>query len=260
MRQSDSSCSLSQPPASLAAGSTGYIHSIENGGFVDGPGIRFVVFFSGCPLRCQYCHNPDTWAMQDGTLTEAQALLAKIAGAAGFLRRGGGVTFSGGEPLMQPDFLLALLHGCKQLGLHTALDTSGQLGERALDELLALTDLVLLDIKSFHPQTYKDVTGAELRPVLQFAERLAAVRKPVWLRFVLVPGLTDSLSNIAELAAFARGLGNVAAVEVLPFHQLGQYKWQFAGLPYRLGAVRPPSQAELAAAQRLFTEHGLTVR
>ena len=167
----------------------GWVHSTEAGGAVDGPGIRHVLFLSGCMLRCRYCHNPDTWHMHKGKPTTSREVLREIAGYAKFLIHAkGGVTLTGGEPLVQPDFVAAILRGCKEMGLHTALDTAGFLGTHADDYLLADVDLVLLDIKAFSEETYRALTGVALQPTLDFAERLAAMNKPVWLRYVLVPG------------------------------------------------------------------------
>lgn len=239
---------LRPPPATARV--SGWVHSLESAGTADGPGLRFVVFFSGCPLRCLYCHNPDTWHMHDGTRTAAADVLAEVRSVAGFLRHGrGGITLSGGEPLVQPEFAAALLAGAKAMGLHTALDTSGFLGSHADDYLLADTDLVLLDIKSFDAETYRRLTGAALRPTLEFAERLAGLGKPIWLRYVLVPGLTDEPGAIDRLAEFAAGLGVVERVDVLPFHKMGEQKWQALGLPYTLSATQPPT-AELTGRVR----------
>lgn len=235
----------------------GYVHSVETGGAVDGPGLRFVVFLTGCALRCLYCHNPDTWHMPDGKKTGVASLLNEIALYRDFLvRTGGGVTATGGEPLAQPEFVTALFQGCKALGLHTALDTSGFLGANATDALLAATDLVLLDIKSFDPETYKRLTGGNLAPTLRFAERLSAMGKPTWLRYVLVPGLTDDLTSIEALAAYAGGLG-MAKVEVLPFHKMGESKWEALKLPYTLKDTQPPSAELVARVKRIFAGHGL---
>lgn len=237
---------------------SGWIHSVETAGTADGPGIRYVVFLSGCALRCRYCHNPDTWHMHQGTLTDAGAVLADISRYASFLRHAhGGVTLSGGEPLVQPEFAAALLAGCKRLDLHTALDTSGFLGSHASDALLADVDLVLLDIKAFSEATYRKLTGAPLRPTLEFAERLAALGKPVWLRYVLVPDLTDDRREIAGLAEFAAGLGNVARVDVLPFHKLGEHKWRELQLPYTLGDTQPPSAELVDEVRAIFRNQGL---
>lgn len=239
--------------------SSGYVHSVEIGGFVDGPGLRFVVFLAGCPLRCQYCHNPDTWKLPHER-TEAASVLERIASSAEFLKAGGGgVTLSGGEPLSQPEFARDLLSGSKELGLHTALDTSGFLGERATDELLSATDLVLLDIKSFDECTYREVTGREVGPTLRFAERLSAMCKPMWIRFVLVPGLTDSADNIEGLAAFVATLRSVERVEVLPFHQMAAHKWAELGLEYRLKDTAVPTDEMVERVKAVFQARGLPV-
>ena len=200
---------------------TGLVHSVESCGTVDGPGIRFVLFLSGCSLRCRYCHNPDTSYVRRGRLRSADDVLKEIARYRDFLQAaGGGVTLSGGDPLFQPDFAGAVLKGCRKLGLHTCLDTSGHLGVNAGEEMLADTDLVLLDIKAWNPKRYRALTGGELRPTLEFAERLASLRKPVWLRYVLVPGVTDNLEEIEELSRHAALLGNVERVDVLSAAQM----------------------------------------
>mgnify|MGYP001472046871 CR=1 FL=1 len=238
----------------------GWVHSVETGGSVDGPGLRYVLFLSGCPLRCLYCHNPDTRHMHDGTPTPSDEVVAEIATYADFLKRAhGGLTISGGEPLVQPEFCAAVFRGAKALGLHTALDTSGFLGSHADDHLLADVDLVLLDIKAFKESTYRRVTGAPLRPTLEFAERLALLGKPVWLRFVLVPGLTDDMAEIGGLADFAAGLGVVERVDVLPFHKMGEFKWRELGLPYQLADTQPPSDELVGQVRDTFREHGLRV-
>jgi pyruvate formate lyase activating enzyme len=226
---------------------------------VDGPGIRYVLFLSGCPLRCAYCHNPDTWHRHDGTLTSVADVLTDIARYRGFIQARGGVTLSGGEPLTQPRFVKALLRGCKEMGLHTALDTSGYLGAKVDDEMMADLDLVLLDIKAFSEKTYRRLTGAELKPTLDFARRLAAIGKPIVLRYVLVPGWTDQPAEIESLARFAARLGNVQRVDVLPFHQMGSHKWHDRGLRYRLDAVEPPSQELVDRTRALFRGAGLQV-
>jgi pyruvate formate lyase activating enzyme len=238
----------------------GWVHSTETGGAVDGPGIRFVLFLAGCLLRCRYCHNPDTWHMHHGKPTTSREVVDEIAGYANFLKRArGGVTLSGGEPLVQPDFTAAILRGCKELGLHTALDTAGFLGLHADDFLLADVDLVLLDIKAFTEATYKDLTGVALAPTLAFAERLARMKKPIWLRYVLVPGLTDKFDEIEGLAKFAAGLGNVERVDILPFHKMGEFKWKAEGVPYSLGDTPPPSPELVDRARATFRGAGLNV-
>ncbi len=236
---------------------TGLVHSVESCGTVDGPGIRFIVFLAGCSLRCLYCHNPDTSYKRQGKERAADDMLEEIGRYAAFLKAaGGGVTLSGGDPLFQPDFTRALLRGCKELGLHTCLDTSGHLGHNADAAMLADTDLVLLDIKAWNPEVYLRLTGKPLQPTLDFAERLTAMGKPVWLRYVLVPGWTDVPEAVEALAEYARGLGNVQRVDVLPFHQMGRYKWQELGLEYRLETVEPPEQAETERFRAIFRAHG----
>jgi pyruvate formate lyase activating enzyme len=238
----------------------GWVHSTETFGTADGPGIRYVLFLSGCPLRCMYCHNPDTWRRHEGRPTPVAEILGDIGAYRSFIGKGpGGVTLSGGEPLVQPNFCKAILRGCKEMGLHTALDTSGYLGKMADDELLNDVDLVLLDIKAGNEQVYQKVTGAKLEPTLRFAERLANMGKPVWLRYVLVPGVTDNLDDIAAVATFAAGLGNVERVDVLPFHKMGEHKWRDRGLDYSLEDVKPPSELVLGQARAVFRVAGLTL-
>lgn len=250
---------VTAPARTCAPAQTGRVHSIETAGMLDGPGIRQVIFLSGCPLRCLYCHNPDTACLDHGDERSADDLLADLSRRRAFLK-GGGLTLSGGEPLVQPGFVKTLLAGAKALGLHTAVDTSGHLGARADAELIALTDLWLLDIKSFIPDTYKRVTGVDPAPTLAFARRLAALNRPMWIRFVLVPGLTDAADNVAGVAAFVAGLGRaVERVEVLPFHKMGESKWEALGLPYTLTETQPPSPGATEAVRDVFRAHGLDV-
>lgn len=238
----------------------GYLHSVETAGTLDGPGIRRVLFLNGCPLKCVYCHNPDTRKFKCGISTDAFTELRAIAKQKDMLlSMNGGVTLSGGEPLSQPEFVKAVFEGCKMMGLHTALDTSGFVGHRADDELLSYTDLVLLDIKHFDPEGYKPVTGVDLQPTLDFAKRLAAMNKSVWLRYVLVPGYTDDMNAVSKMAAFARKLGNVERVEVLPFHKMGEYKWEALEMNYELFDTEEPTADLLAQTKARFEEEGLEV-
>ena len=237
----------------------GWVHSTETFGASDGPGIRYILFMSGCPLHCVYCHNPDTWHRRDGQLMTARDVLDDIEGYRHFISGHGGVTLSGGEPLVQPFFCAAVLRGCKEMGLHTALDTSGYLGHLADDEMLADVDLVLLDIKASRKSVYSRITDVQLEPTAVFAERLADIGKPVWLRYVLVPGYTDNLDDIAGLATYAAGLGNVERVDVLPFHKLGEHKWQARGLRYDLTSVTQPSEERTNEAREIFRAAGLFV-
>lgn len=234
----------------------GFIHSVETCGTVDGPGLRYVLFLHGCPLRCQYCHNPDAQGNPGGATLTAREAFADVLKYKAFIKKGG-LTISGGEPLMQPAFVHAMFAMAKAEGLHTTLDTSGFVGHKASDELLDLTDLVLLDIKSFSPMTHKLVTGVCVDQTLKFAKRLEARGNKVWIRFVLVPGLTDNPQNIDGLARFVSELGNVDRVEILPFHKMGEDKYKRAGLPYQLGNTPTPTESQITAARNIFAHHGI---
>ncbi|MEV6010769.1 pyruvate formate-lyase-activating protein [Streptomyces sp. NPDC051976] len=242
-----------------AVGTTGRVHSWDLSTGVDGPGTRFVLFLSGCPLRCLYCSNPDTWHMRDGRAMTVDETVAEIERYADFLiAAGGGVTLTGGEPLLQPAFTAEVLHRCRALGLHTALDTSGYLGARASDALLADTSLVLLDIKSFDAPTYRELTGAALPPTLTFATRLARLGIPTRIRYVLVPGWTDDEAAVDGLAAFVAGLSNVEQVDVLPFHKLGAPKYDKLGIPFPLRDTPVPDPELTRRVREQFRSHGLT--
>jgi pyruvate formate lyase activating enzyme len=234
----------------------GWIHSWETSAGQDGPGWRLIVYLSGCPLRCLYCHNPDTWKLGSGREMSTDSLWSEIRRYRPLLRKGG-ITFTGGEPLLQASFLHSLLRRAKDEGVHTAVDTSGFLGDRVDDAMMRDIDLVLLDIKSWNRGSYLRLTGQELDPTLRFARRLAVAARPVWLRYVLVPGLTDVPEEIDGLAAFAASLGNIERVDVLPFHQLGMTKWNDLGLDYKLRELHPPAPESVAAAVRIFAKHGL---
>jgi len=213
----------------------GYAHSYETSSRYDGPGVRVVLFLSGCLLRCTYCHNPDTWHLKDGTRVSVQQVLDRLKSFAPALRSlDGGLTISGGEAMVQMEFTRRILAGAKDMGLHTAIETSGFLGDKVDDRFLSALDLVLLDIKSSDPATYKKVTGRELAPTLRFAERLAKIGKPAWVRFTLVPGLTDDPANVEGIARFVAPMKNVQWVEVQPFHQMGAFKWKAMNLEYKL--------------------------
>jgi pyruvate formate lyase activating enzyme len=243
------------------AATWGWIHSYETGATVDGPGVRVMLFMSGCLLRCQYCHNPDTWHLKDGTQIELSHAIRRLHDFAPALRAmGGGITISGGEPLVQIGFTRGMFAAAKQLGLHTALDTSGFLGDRADDDYLSHVDLVLLDIKSGDPGTYRKVTGVDREPTLRFAERLSAMGKAVWVRFVLVPGLTDDPANIKKVAGFVAPMRNVEWVEVLPFHQMGAFKWKTLGLDYKLAHTPPPTKDQVSVAMDIFRGAGCRTR
>ncbi|MGW3942758.1 pyruvate formate-lyase-activating protein [Streptomyces phaeochromogenes] len=237
---------------------TGRIHSWDVSTGVDGPGTRFVLFVSGCPLRCLYCANPDTWHMRDGRETTVDEVMAEMEKYCAFITTaGGGVTLTGGEPLLQSAFTGEILRRCKDAGLHTVLDTSGFLGSRATDELLADTDLVLLDIKSFDVTTYRRVTGGRLAPTLSFATRLDRLGIPLWVRYVLVPGWTDDPAAVEGLARFAAGLGHVDRVDVLPFHKLGAAKYEALGIPFLLRDSPSPEPEVVQRVRQQFRARGL---
>jgi pyruvate formate lyase activating enzyme len=242
----------------LASGDMGFLHSFTTGSTVDGPGVRVVAWTTGCMWRCLYCHNPDTWTMTNGI----PVTVAKAAEELRKYRRGlqvmsGGFTLSGGDPLMQHRFAVKLLTAAKTMGIHTALDTNGFYGDRVSDAELETIDLVLLDIKTWDPERHRRLTGMDNGPTLEFARRLGARKRPVWLRYVLVPGLTDDQEDIARIAGFVAGLGNVERVDVLPFHQMGRYKWQKLGLPYTLEGVEPPSNELVEKTLAVFRTAGL---
>lgn len=238
----------------------GYVHSYEVGSIADGPGLRFVVFLTGCPLRCAYCHSPDTWHKFNGHPVTVARLAKTIRTYAAALRRPyGGVTFSGGEPLMQPTFLMAIARRCRHDGLHTCLDTSGHLGTCLTDDDLASFDLHLLDIKAGDPGTHERVTHQPLAPTLEHARRLSTLRRPMWIRYPLVPGLTDAYDNVEQCADFCGTLQAVERVEILRFHQMGRSKWERLGLAYPVADVAPPAAELVARVAGQFRSRGLTV-
>ena len=242
-------------------GAFGYAHSYETSSRYDGPGVRVVLFVSGCLLRCTYCHNPDTWHLKDGTYVPAQQVVDRLAGFAPALRAlDGGLTISGGEPMVQLAFTKQILAGAKKLGLHTAIETSGFLGDRVDESYLSVLDLVLLDIKSSNPDTYRAVTGRDLAPTLRFAERLASIGKPVWVRFTLVPGFTDDAANVEGIAKFVAPMKNVQWVEVQPFHQLGAFKWKAMNLEYKNANTPNPTPDLIARVIEQFRTAGCPVR
>jgi pyruvate formate lyase activating enzyme len=243
------------------AGAFGYVHSYESSSRYDGPGLRVVLFVSGCLLRCSYCHNPDTWHLKDGTYVSAQQVIDRLHTFAPALRSlDGGLTISGGEPMVQLAFTRRILAGAKEMGLHTAIETSGYLGDRVDDRYLSCLDLVLLDIKSSDPETYRSVTGRELAPTLRFAERLATIGKPVWVRFTLVPGFTDEPANVDGIARFVAPMKNVEWVEVQPFHQLGAFKWKAMNLEYKHANTPTPSPNLIERVIEQFRAAGCRAR
>jgi pyruvate formate lyase activating enzyme len=242
----------------LATGDMGFLHSFTTGSTVDGPGVRVVAWTAGCMWRCSYCHNPDTWTMSNGipvTVTKAVEELRKYR--EGLKVMAGGLTVSGGEPLMQHRFVEKLFAAATGMGIHTALDTNGYFGDRMSDAALDNVSLVLLDLKKWDTERHRRLTGMENGPTLAFARRLAAQRKPIWLRFVLVPGLSDDPADIEKIAAFAAELGVVERVDVLPFHQMGQYKWKKLGIEYTLDNVTPPTNEVVERTCGIFRGAGL---
>ncbi|HKA15190.1 MAG TPA: pyruvate formate-lyase-activating protein [Myxococcota bacterium] len=244
--------------AALASGDLGFLHSFTTGSTVDGPGVRVVAWTTGCMFRCLYCHNPDTWKMKNGIPVPVARAVEELRRYRHGLRvMSGGFTLSGGEPLMQDRFAVKLFTAAREMGIHTALDTNGFFGERLSDADLEAIDLVLLDIKGWDPERYRRLTGQDVAPTLAFAQRLAARGRTLWLRFVLVPGLTDDAGDIENIARFAARLGNVARVDVLPFHQMGRYKWEKLAMPYALADVKPASAEAAEAACEVFRSAGL---
>ncbi|HET7218862.1 MAG TPA: pyruvate formate-lyase-activating protein [Vicinamibacterales bacterium] len=242
----------------LATGDMGFLHSFTTGTTVDGPGVRVVAWTTGCMWRCRYCHNPDTWTITNGipvTVTRAAEELRKYRH--GLKVMAGGFTLSGGEPLMQHRFAVKLFTAAKAMGIHTALDTNGFYGDRLSDAELETIDLVLLDIKTWDAERHRQLTGMDVAPTLAFATRLAERKRTVWLRFVLVPGVTDDLDDIKHIAKFTARLGTVARVDVLPFHQMGKYKWKQLGIPYTLSDTEPPTMDEIERACAVFRAEGL---
>jgi len=238
----------------------GYVHSWEVGSTVDGPGIRFVGFVTGCLLRCQYCHNPDTWHKFNGqpvTVARAMQQIGKYVQVLKISK--GGITISGGEPMVQREFVMQIFHRCKQLGLHTCIDTSGRLGYKLSDQELMDIDLNLLDIKSGDPATYEKVTRQPLQPTLDYAKRLSDLARPMWVRFVLVPGLTDDYDNVEKVADVCAGLKSLERVEILRFHQMGREKWHKLGLEYTLEGIELPSAELTERVRGQFRSRGLTV-
>ncbi len=240
----------------------GRIHSLDTFGTVDGPGIRFVLFMQGCPLRCQFCHNPDSWDRTGGTLRSVEEILDEIEPYVDYYKSsGGGITVTGGEPTLQAAFVTELFKACKaKWGLHTALDTSGFCDQNRIGELLEVTDLVLLDLKLMSADGHRKLTGQKNERILSFAKLLSKRRKRMWIRHVLVPGLTDGASDLMALGRFAEGLSVVDRIEILPYHRMGSYKWQQLGIPYPLEGVMEPSGLEVERAEHYIEQGKLLVR
>ncbi|WP_249870328.1 pyruvate formate-lyase-activating protein [Oceanobacillus saliphilus] len=237
----------------------GRIHSIETCGTVDGPGLRYIIFMQGCPLRCQFCHNPDTWKMGDGEEMTVQELVDDIKDYLPFFQAsGGGVTVSGGEPLLHVKFLVELFKELKKLNIHTAIDTAGGCFSKSptflksMDELLDMTDLVLMDIKQINPAKHKILTGMDNQQILSLATYLSDKQIPVWIRHVLVPGHSDNDEDLNQLSEFISTLTNVEKIEILPYHKMGVYKWEALGLDYPLEGVEPPTEERVANATEIL--------
>lgn len=237
----------------------GYVHSIESFGTVDGPGIRMVIFLQGCPMRCLYCHNPDTWDMSGGKETTVQEILRQFEASRHFYATGG-ITVSGGEPLMQIDFVMELFQAASHRGIHTCLDTSGitfrpdvPAALEKIEQLMTVTDLVMLDIKHIDPQEHQKLCSQPVDKILQFARYLDEKTIPVWIRHVVVPGITDDEASLYRLGVFIGGLHNVKALDVLPYHNMGKSKYEQLGLDYPLGELRPLSKEEAIQARKVIT-------
>lgn len=239
---------------------TGRIHSIETFGTVDGPGIRCIFFFQGCPLRCKYCHNRDTWDAKCGTEYTTDELIEKAVKYKSYMNSsGGGITASGGEATLQPEFLAELFAKAKEQGIHTCLDTSGFVDIEKIEKVLDNTDLVLLDLKHMDDEKSKELTGVSIQKALKLAKHLESRNIPVWLRHVLVPGITDSEDNLAKIGEFAASLNNVQRLELLPYHSIGVHKWESMGVDYELKDVRDADQDDVKRASEIIERYGVKV-
>lgn len=236
----------------------GSLHSVETFGTLDGPGIRYVLFLQGCALRCLYCHNPDTWKMGAGKEVDSQEVVKEILTYKNFIRKGG-VTLSGGEPLLQPEFALDVIQSCREHGIHTAVDTAGSVSLLRSAPVLDAADLILLDIKSLKDSQCISLTGKSNSNTLVTLDYCEQIGKPVWLRHVLVPGWTLEMSQLKELAEFLKPYQCIEKVELLPFHKMGEYKWKALKLQYQLGDITEPTEEELIQVKKLFAEAGLPV-
>ena len=242
----------------MAEALKGYVHSLESFGSVDGPGVRYIIFLTGCAMRCQFCHNPDTWDMKKGTLYTTDELLEKAMKYRSYWKNDGGITVSGGEPLLQIDFLTELFRKAKANGIQTTLDTSGNPFTREepffgkFNELMKYTDLVMLDIKHIDDEQHKILTGCTNKNILDLARYLSDIKKPVWIRHVLVPERSDYDEYLIKLDEFIQTLDNVQKVEVLPYHTLGAYKWDELGYEYKLKGIDPPSVERVENANKLL--------
>ena len=244
--------------AAIESGDFGFVHSFTTGSAVDGPGMRVVGWLASCQFRCAFCHNPDTWKLSNGmpvSLAKAVQTVKQYRQSLQTMK--GGLTISGGEPILQQRFVLRLFAEVKKSGIHTALDTNGFFGARITDEDLSLIDLVMLGLKAIDPDVHKRLTGMDNAPVHEFARRLAARKHPVRIRYVVVPGYTDNMDEIGRMADFAAELGNIERVDVLPFHQMGRFKWEKLGMDYKLKDAKPPPKEIIDQALARFRQAGL---
>ena len=233
----------------------GYVHSIETFGLVDGPGVRFIAFLAGCSMRCKYCHNPDTWAMSVGEEFEASELVKRALRYKSYWKNGGGITVSGGEPMLQTEFVTELFTLAKQAGIHTTLDTSAQpwnKDDEKYKKLLEVTDLVMLDIKEFDNDAHIELTGQPNENIIEFAHYLSDIGKPMWIRHVLVPGVTGSDESLEKIKGLVDSLNTVEKIEILPYHSFGKQKWEKLGIDYSLKDVKPPSDEMMERAKSIL--------
>lgn len=237
----------------------GYIHSVESFGALDGPGVRYVLFLQGCPLRCLFCHNPDSWAVGRGQPIGSADVVRDILRYRHFIEKGG-VTLSGGEPLMQPEFAASILEGCRENGLHTALDTSGGVPLLACRQAVDAADMLLLDMKAADEALFRRITGRSMDNTLEILEHCEDTGKRVWIRHVLVPGLTLEEAQLHALGRLLRRYGCIERVELLPFHKMGEYKWEALGAPYTLSETQPPPAEAVDRARELLRGYGLDAR
>ena len=234
----------------------GHIHSTESFGAADGPGVRFIVFMQGCHMRCRYCHNPDTWKMDGGDEVTADEILKRALRFKPYWGKDGGITISGGEPLLQIDFVIELFKKAKELGINTCIDTAGNPFTKEepffskFEELMKYTDLLLLDLKEINPARHKDLTGFDNSNIIEMAKYLSEINKPVWIRHVLVPEHSDFDEDLDALGDFIDTLSNVDRVEILPYHTLGKFKWENLGIPYTLESIAPPSAERIENAKQ----------
>lgn len=233
----------------------GHIHSTESFGAADGPGVRFIVFMQGCHMRCRYCHNPDTWKMDGGDEVTADEILKRALRFKPYWGKDGGITISGGEPLLQIEFVIELFKKAKELGINTCIDTAGNPFTKEepffskFEELMKYTDLLLLDLKEINPAHHKDLTGFDNSNIIEMAKYLSEINKPVWIRHVLVPEHSDFDEDLDALGDFIDTLSNVDRVEILPYHTLGKFKWENLGIPYTLESISPPSAERIENAK-----------